>query len=133
MALITDLPAATSLSGTDVLILDTGSTTKKITVTNTGFMSTSDFALTKIVTKDIAANGSVTFTITSGSRGFLVISAAYLAERGLYIVAADNANTYKTDVVAPTGLTLTLSQGSMTVASTHASTASLILFKGSAS
>lgn len=36
MALITDLPAATSLASTDLLVIDTGSATKKITASNAG-------------------------------------------------------------------------------------------------
>lgn len=72
MALIPDLPAASSLASTDLLVIDTGSQTKKISVADAGLLTAQNTA-------------TVTGTMTPTS-GWTLSSSSYLKKWGGHIV-----------------------------------------------
>ena len=91
MALITDLPASTTVASTDVFVKDTGSATQKITAPNlanqmAGHISTATSAYTPTVT---LSSGATADNIVATYRSYGKI---YIVSGRFRVTSATNAN-----------------------------------------
>lgn len=136
MALITDLPTNASPATTDYMITDNGSSTSKSTIENVkGAMGfTTPFGIAQ---KNISANTSATYTLSSQTVALLITSGGSGAsQRGAWIIGATTAPAaFATPILSATGITITTNNAVLTIANgTNGLVYSrVIIFNGSVS
>ena len=126
MALITDLPATSSLASTDVLIEDTGSATQKITLEN--FLWS--LGLPRITVRaNIDSASTNTYTLVNNHVYAVSISrygTTSNAGQGFYIINCRTSSSNIKDIVAAGNATVTVNGTTLTVTTT-ASNHSLVV------
>ena len=126
MALITDLPATSALSPTDVIVIDTGSVTKKITLEN--FLWS--LGIPRIVVREnIDTASTKAYTLTSNHIYAVLISrygTTSNSGQGFYIINCRSSNSNIKDIVSAGNATVTVNSTTLTVTTT-ASNHSLVV------
>lgn len=119
MALIPDLPAASSLSNTDLLVIDTGSQTQKLQASK--LRPFLELDQVRFIQYSTAAT-TITLTIPTSSRHLLITNAAASQIQGMYIIGVTTTGVVVvTEVQAASGMTHSQSTNTMTFTTTSTS------------
>ena len=133
MALITDLPATTTLSNSNVFVVDTGTTTNKITAANAGAELFRIGAPIEVSENTVNAGESITITFGTYTHALIVTAGYVSTAQNLYIASSAATALQLATFGTSSTMTATVNGLNLTIANsgTYNAYVDLIVFRGS--
>lgn len=133
MALITSLPATTTLTGSNVFVIDTGSQTQKITASNAGSELFRLGAPMTVSKNTILTGESITLTFEQYTMAVMFLNGYTSNTKNAIIVSSSPTQILMNELGASSQLAITTSGTVMTITnnSAYSAYADLLIFRGS--